>query len=259
MTCDRIPLDTACTIEPGKSFTTADGGTNMLTAADLEERPERVASIVDHTNVDPTATVAEIRELCEEVREYGFYSAVVVPYHAELASDLLGDDADVVAVVGFPYGVQNPAAKRAECAALDPFVDEIDMVMHRTAFANGDEEGVVADVEAVRDAIGDATLKCIVESPALSDAEITRAAELAERGGADFVKTAVGYDGPTDPAEVEAIRRGVDPDTGIKASGGIGSFEEALEMVRAGATRIGASSGVEIVESAREYGATEDS
>lgn len=225
----------------------------MLAATDLEERPERVASLIDHTNVDPTATEAEIRELCEEVLEYDFCSAVVVPYHAELAHDILDGEANVVAVVGFPYGVQNPAAKRAECAALDPFVDEIDMVMHRTAFANGDEEGVVADVEAVRDAVGDATLKCIVESPALSEAEISQAAALVEQGGADFVKTAVGYDGPTDPAEVEAIRRGVDPDTGVKASGGIGSFEAVLEMVRAGATRIGASSGVDIVESAREY------
>jgi deoxyribose-phosphate aldolase len=225
----------------------------MLTAADLEERPERVASLIDHTNVDPTAKEAEIRDLCEEVLEYDLCSAVVVPYHAELADELVGDEANVAAVVGFPYGVQNSAAKRAECAALDPFVDEIDMVMHRTAFANGDEEGVVADVQAVRDAVGDTTLKCIVESPALSDDEITRAAELLESGGVDFVKTAVGYDGPTDPAEVEAIRRGVDPETGVKASGGIGSFEAVLEMVRAGATRIGASSGVEIVESAKEY------
>jgi deoxyribose-phosphate aldolase len=225
----------------------------MLTAADLEDRPERVASLIDHTNVDPVATEAEIRDLCEEVLEYGFCSAVVVPYHAELAHEIVGDEANVAAVVGFPYGVQNPAAKRAECAALEPFVDEIDMVMHRTAFANGDEEGVVADVEAVRDAIGDTTLKCIVESPALTPAETTRAAELVEQGGADIVKTAVGYDGPTDPEEVEAIRRGVDPDTGVKASGGIGSFEAVLEMVEAGATRIGASSGVEIVESARAY------
>jgi len=129
--------------------------------------------------------------------------------------------------------------------------------MNRTAFANGDADAVVEDVEAVRDAVGDATLKCIVESPALSAEETARAAELAEAGGADIVKTAVGYDGPTDPAEVEAIRRGVDSSTGVKASGGIGSFEEALEMVQAGATRIGASAGVEIVESIEEYRARE--
>ena len=215
----------------------------------LRDDPETVASIIEHTNVDPAATAAEIRELCGEVLEYGFRSAVVVPYHAQLADELLGDEANVVVVVGFPYGIQNSAAKRAEIEALIEYADEFDMVMNRTAFANGDEAAVVADVEAVREAVGDRTLKCIIESPALSPSEIRRAASLVESGGADFVKTAVGYDGPTDPAEVEAIRDGVGPDTGIKASGGIGSFEAALEMVSAGATLIGASSGVEIYES----------
>ena len=229
----------------------------MLSASDLEENPELVASLIDHTNVEPTATRAEIRQLGEEVLEYGFCSAVVVPYHAELAHDIVGEEANVAAVVGFPYGVQHSDAKRAECRAISEFVDEFDMVMDRTAFANGDSDAVVEDVEAVREEVGDATLKCITESPALSAEATTRAAELAEAGGADFVKTAVGYDGPTDPAEVEAIRRGVDANTGVKASGGIGSFDAALEMVRAGATRIGASSGVEIVESIEEWRATE--
>lgn len=215
----------------------------------LRDDPETVASIIDHTNVDPTATEAEIRELCAEVREYGFCSAVVVPYHARLADELVGDDANVVVVVGFPYGIQNSAAKRAEIEALTGYVDEFDMVMNRTAFANDDHEAVVEDVEAVADAVGDRTLKCIIESPALSPSGIRHAAELVEEGGADFVKTAVGYDGPTDSAEIEAIRDGVSADTSIKASGGISDFETTLEMVRAGASRIGASSGVEIYES----------
>jgi deoxyribose-phosphate aldolase len=214
----------------------------------LRDDPESVASIIDHTNVDPAATEDEIRELCREVTEYGFCSAVVVPYHAALASELVGEAANVVAVIGFPYGIQNSAAKRAEIEALLEYADEIDMVMNRTAFANGDEEAVVEDVRAVAEAVGDRTLKCIIESPALSVPEIRRAAALAEEGGADFVKTAVGYDGPTDPREVEAIREGVGSDTAIKASGGIGSFEEVLEMVAAGASRIGASSGVEIYQ-----------
>jgi len=160
----------------------------MSLADSLRENPDRLTSIIDHTNVDPTATEAEIRELCRAVLEYGFCSAVVVPYHANLAHD----------------------------------------------------------IAAVKDAIGDTTLKCIIESPALSRPEIEQAAALAEEGGADLVKTAVGYDGPTDHAEVEAIRNGISSDTGIKASGGISSFDEVLEMVTAGATRIGASSGVEI-------------
>lgn len=224
----------------------------MTLADELKANPERIASVIDHTNVDPTSTEAEVRALCEDVLEYGFCSAVVVPYHARLADEILGGRANVVAVVGFPYGIQNSEAKREEARELLEYADELDMVMNRTAFANGDDEFVVEDVEAVKDAAGDKPLKCIVESPALSPAEIARAAELVERGGADFVKTAVGYDGPTDPTEVEAIRDAVDSTTGIKASGGIRSFEAALEMIEAGATRIGTSSGVEICESIRE-------
>ena len=215
----------------------------------LRDDPERVASIIDHTNVDPTATEGEVRTLCDEVLEYGFRSAVVVPYHAELANELIAGEANVVAVIGFPYGIQNSAAKRSEVEALRAHVDEFDMVMNRTAFANGDREAVVDDVEAVRDAVGEKTLKCIIESPALTPPEIRRAAELVEEGGADFVKTAVGYDGPTATEEITAIRDAVGSDTRIKASGGISTFDEALEMVAAGATRIGASSGVEIYES----------
>jgi deoxyribose-phosphate aldolase len=220
-----------------------------MNAEELRAEPERVASLIDHTNVEPDATGAEIRRLCSEVREYGFRSAVVVPYHVPLAAELIGDVANVVAVIGFPYGVQNTAAKRAEIEALGERVDELDMVMDRTAFADGDHERVVEDIRGVREAVGDKTLKCIIESPALSTGEIETASELVERGGADFVKTAVGYEGGCDAEEVRTMREAVGPDVSVKASGGIGSFEEVLEMVEAGAARIGASSGVEIVES----------
>lgn len=217
--------------------------------ADLRASPERVASLLDHTNVEPDATEAEIRTLCAEVREYDFRSVVVVPYYAELAAELVGESADVVAVVGFPYGIQNTPAKRAEATALLAHADELDVVMNRTAFANGDYDAVREDVRAVSEAVGDTTLKCIIESPTLSEEEIRTAAELVVSGGANFVKTAVGYDGGCDPAEVRAIREAVGPDVGVKASGGIHSFEEALAMVEAGATRLGASAGVEIVRS----------
>ena len=216
---------------------------------DLRDNPGQIASIIDHTNVEPDASEADIRELCAEVREYGFCSAVVVPYHAELAADLVGDMANVVAVVGFPYGVQNTRAKQIEVEALTDHADELDMVMNRTAFANGDTECVLKDITAIKETVGEKTLKCIIESPTLSDAEIRTAAELVAKAGADFVKTAVGYDGGCDPAEVRAMREAVGPDVGVKASGGIHSFKDALEMVEAGATRIGASAGVDIIES----------
>lgn len=220
-----------------------------MNADDLRADPERVATLIDHTNVEPDATEADVRTLCGEVREYGFCSAVVVPYHAELAARLVGDVANVVVVVGFPYGVQNSEAKRAEVDELLEYADELDMVMNRTAFANGDRDCVISDVRAVKEAVGEKTLKCIIESPALSEDEIRTATKLVTEGGADFVKTAVGYDGGCDAREVRAMCESAGPDVGVKASGGIHSFEEVLEMVEAGATRIGASSGVDIVES----------
>jgi len=225
----------------------------MSLEATLDADPTQIASILDHTNVDPAATAAEIRTLCREVREHDFCSAVVVPYHAPLAHERLDGAANVVAVVGFPYGIQNASAKRAEVEALRPYVDEFDMVMNRTAFANGDDEAVIDDVAAVRDAVGDRPLKCIIESPTLDPEAITHATGLVESGGADYVKTAVGYDGPTTREEIDAIRAGIGDDTAIKASGGISTYEEAMAMVRAGASRIGASSSVEILESSRDH------
>jgi deoxyribose-phosphate aldolase len=224
-----------------------------MDAATLRETPERVAELIDHTNAEPDSTAAEIRQLCDEVLAYDLNAACVVPYHAELAADVLGDEADVVVVVGFPYGVQNSRAKRAEVEELLAHADELDVVMNRTAFANGDDEYVVNDIRTVKQAVGEQTLKCIIESPTLSDAEIRHAAELVDEGGADFVKTAVGYEGGCDVAEVRAMREAAGPHVEVKASGGIGSFEAALEMVEAGATRIGASSGDDIVESAAAW------
>jgi deoxyribose-phosphate aldolase len=224
-----------------------------MDAATLRETPERVAELIDHTNAEPDSTAAEIRQLCVEVLASDLNAACVVPYHAELAADVLGDEADVVVVVGFPYGVQNSRAKRAEVEELLAHADELDVVMNRTAFANGDDEYVVNDIRTVKQAVGEQTLKCIIESPTLSDAEIRHAAELVDEGGADFVKTAVGYEGGCDVAEVRAMREAAGPHVEVKASGGIGSFEAALEMVEAGATRIGASSGDDIVESAAAW------
>lgn len=222
----------------------------MVSVRELQDDPDTVRSLIDHTNVDPTATTAEIRELCQEVITYDFRSAVVVPYHVPLVAEQLGDHANVVTVVGFPYGVQNTAAKRAEIQAVAEYVDEVDMVINRTAFANDDDDAVVADIRDVKTALDDTPLKCIIESPELSLPEVRHAAELVAAGGADFVKTAVGYSGPASADTVRAIHDVVGDELGIKASGGISSFDDVVEMVAAGATRIGASSGVEIVESA---------
>lgn len=223
----------------------------MVDIASLETDPQSIASIIEHTNVEPDATRDEIEQLCQEVLDYGFHAAVVVPYHAKYAAELVGDAANVVTVIGFPYGIQNSAAKRAELEALVDVVDELDMVINRTAFANGDDNAVQDDIQAVVEAAGSTPVKCIIESPALEPSEIERAAQLVEAGGAAFVKTAVGYDGGTNPEDIRRIAS-VTEDVGIKASGGIGSFTEAKAMVEAGATRIGASSGDEIINSIPE-------
>lgn len=221
----------------------------MSLAEEIRRSPAQISSIIDQTNVDPVSTREDIRALCEDVRSYTFYSAVVVPYHVPLASEVLAGEAKVGTVIGFPYGVQSTEAKIAEARAVLEDVDEVDMVMNRTAFRNGDFDLVVDDISRLKDAIGDVVLKCIIESPALTEDEITEAARLVERAGADFVKTAVGYDGPTEVAEIRHIREAVGDDMDIKASGGVSTFEDALAMVEAGATRIGTSSGVEIMQS----------
>lgn len=220
----------------------------MVSVSTLVDDPEAIASIIEHTNVEPDATREEIDQLCDEVIEYGFHAAVVVPYHAAYAAERIGNAANVVTVIGFPYGIQTAEAKIAELEALADTVDELDMVINRTAFANHDDEAVQDDIEAVVEAAGSTPVKCIIESPALNETDIKRAAKLVEAGGADFVKTAVGYDGGTTPEDIRTIAAATD-EIGIKASGGIGTFAEAKEMVAAGATRIGASSGVDIVES----------
>ncbi|MFW6152925.1 MAG: deoxyribose-phosphate aldolase [Halobacteriota archaeon] len=221
----------------------------MSLVTELERSPASIAALIEQTNVDPVASRADIERLCADVNRFGFHSAVVVPYHARLARDQLGDTASVGTVIGFPYGVQSTAAKRAEIDDLGEAVDEFDMVMNRTAFRNGDDDLVVEDIRGVRAAAGDRILKCIIESPTLDPDAIARAARLVEEGGADFVKTAVGYDGPTDPTEVGLIREAVSDEMGVKASGGIASYEDALAMVEAGASRIGTSSGRAIMDS----------
>ncbi|MFW6449069.1 MAG: deoxyribose-phosphate aldolase [Halobacteriota archaeon] len=224
----------------------------MDLAERLRSTPSTVADLLEHTNVDPVSSVDAIDRLCDAVASHGFRAAVVVPYHAERVARALDGRAATVAVVGFPYGVQPTAAKRAEVEAIAPHVDEVDMVMDRTAFHNGDLETVRADVAAVKSAAGDRTLKVIIESPTLEPAAIKRAASTVAGAGADVVKTAVGYDGPTDPEEVRLIREAVGVGVGVKASGGIADFEDVLTMVEAGATHIGTSSGVAIMDSIAE-------
>lgn len=205
-----------------------------------------VASHIEHTAVGPEVTTSDARALANEVNVYGFRSAVVTPYHAETVAEHLDEDRKLVVVIGFPYGIEPTVAKLAEFEAVRSWVDEVDLVMNRIAFADGDHDAVVDDIEQLAEAIGDRPLKVILETPVLSPFEIETAAGLAVDGGADVVKTAVGYDGPASPRQVALMRETVGTGVGVKASGGIRTYADVLEMLEAGADYIGTSSGVDI-------------
>ncbi len=205
-----------------------------------------VAAHIEHTAVGPEVSSADARTLANEVNIYGFRSAVVTPYHVETVANLLEDEQLLVTVIGYPYGIEPTAAKVAEFEGVAEYVDEVDLVMNRIAFIDGDQEVIVDDIATINEVIGDRPLKVIIESPLLSSYEIETASQLALDGGANVVKTAVGYDGPAATSHVELIRKTVGDAAAVKASGGIRTYSDVIAMLEAGADYIGTSSGVEI-------------
>ncbi|QGY41528.1 deoxyribose-phosphate aldolase [Pseudodesulfovibrio cashew] len=205
---------------------------------------------IDHTLLKPAATVQDLDLLCAQAVKYGFYGVCVNPSLVSLASWKLKDESPVpVSVVGFPLGATLPEVKAFETAAVvGNGAQEVDMVMNLGAFKAGDDNLVLKDIRAVVEAADGAPVKVILETALLSDEEIVRACRLSVDGGAKFVKTSTGF-GPGG-ATVEAVRlmrETVGPDIGVKASGGIGTYDQAIDMLRAGANRIGASASVTIV------------
>ena len=211
--------------------------------------PKSIASIIEHTNVSVNSREKDIVKLCKEVLKYKFYAAVTLPYYSKLVSKLLKGRAKVVTVIGFPYGVQTTDAKVTEVKSVLDYVDEFDMIMNRTAFSNKDYRYVVNDIKAVVKAAGKKIVKVIIETPELSYKEIKIASRLVAESGAHFVKTAVGYSGPAKVEHVKIMKSVVKDKVKIKASGGIKNFNQALEMIKAGADRIGTSRGVDIIKS----------
>lgn len=216
---------------------------------EIAKVPKKIASFIEHTNVKVEAKKSDIRKLCEEVLKYKFYGAVVLPYYVKLARKLLKGKAKVISVIGFPYGVQPTIAKVAEVKDIFKYVDEFDMIINRSALLNKDYGYVVNDIKNVVRAASPKIVKVIIETPTLSDSEIKVASKLVMKAGAHFVKTAVGYSGAAKAEHVKIIKSVVKNELGIKASGGIRNFEQALEMIKAGASRIGTSHGVEIIKS----------
>ncbi|WP_409289357.1 deoxyribose-phosphate aldolase [Peribacillus sp. SCS-37] len=210
-----------------------------------------IAKLIDHTALKPQVTEAEIRKLCQEARDYGFFSVCVNPAWVALCADILKDsEVKVCTVIGFPLGAATPETKSFETAdAVKNGAGEVDMVINIGALRDKNDELVLRDIKAVVDAAGaQALTKVIIETSLLTQEEKVRACELAVKAGASFVKTSTGFStGGAVIEDIELMRKTVGPDIGVKASGGIRSTEDALRMVKAGANRIGASAGPAIL------------
>ncbi|MSR61849.1 MAG: deoxyribose-phosphate aldolase [Planctomycetes bacterium] len=215
-----------------------------------------IAAVIDHTLLAPSASAVAIEALCSEAREHEFAAVCVNGVHVGLCARLLeGSSVAVSAVIGFPLGANDPRAKRLEARlALDEGARELDMVLQLGALLSGDHERVAGDIEGVvveAQARG-ARVKVILETGVLERAHIVAACRIAERAGADFVKTCTGF-GPrgVTRADVELLRTSVGPALGVKASGGIKSARFARELLAAGATRLGTSASLAILREAQ--------
>jgi deoxyribose-phosphate aldolase len=219
--------------------------------------PGNVAVLLDHTLLRPEATRGEIERLCGEALRFGFASVCVNPWYVPLAHDLTrGSIVKVCTVVGFPLGATLPQVKISEAEeAIRLGAQEIDMVQNIGALRSRDDGQAEADIRGVVEAChrGGAICKVILETALLTQDEKVRAALLVKRAGADFVKTSTGFSLAGGTAEdVALLRATVGNDLGVKASGGIRSLEDLEKMVNAGATRIGTSAGVRIMEQVSE-------
>lgn len=207
--------------------------------------------MIDHTILKPEATEAAVQKIIDEAKEYNFFSVCINPCWVAFASEQLADtDVAVCTVIGFSLGANTPEVKAYEAAdAIKNGANEVDMVINIGALKSQQYDHVRQDIQGVVDAAkGKALVKVIIETALLTDEEKVKACELAKEAGADFVKTSTGFStGGAKVADIRLMRETVGPDMGVKASGGVHNAEEALAMIEAGATRIGASTGVAIV------------
>jgi deoxyribose-phosphate aldolase len=218
-------------------------------AADI---PLDLAKYIDHTLLKAEATAAQIDELCDEAAEFGFASVCINPTWVKRAAiRLRGSGVPVCTVIGFPLGATTPEIKAMETRrALRDGAREVDMVINIGALKSGQHDLVKTDISKVVDAAHEAGALCkvIIEAGLLTDEEKVVASSLAKAAKADYVKTSTGFlAGGATVYDVALMRETVGPDMGVKASGGVRTAEEAEDMIAAGATRIGASAGVQIV------------
>jgi len=214
-----------------------------------------IAKYIDHTILKPEATVDDVRKLCKEAKEYNFASVCVNGCHAALVStELAGSDVKTCVVVGFPLGAMTKGAKAFETAeAIGNGANEIDMVINVGALKDKNYDLLKEDIEAVVNAAkGKAIVKVIIETCLLNDEEKVKVCEIAKEAKADFVKTSTGFSNSGATKEdITLMRKTVGESLGVKASGGVRDYKTAMEMVNAGASRIGASASISIVSESK--------
>lgn len=217
---------------------------------------ENISCYIDHTLLKPEATQEQIITLCKEAKEYEFASVCVNPYWVSFCGDQLKESpVKVCTVIGFPLGANTTVVKVAETLqAIEDGADEVDMVMNISALKSGKDIDVETDIRAITEAVQKATgnnqtlVKVILETCLLDNEEKVRACNLSEKAGADFVKTSTGFSkGGATVEDVKLMKKTVGSRMEVKASGGIRDTQTALAMIQAGATRIGTSSGIQIV------------
>ena len=204
---------------------------------------------VDHTLLKPIATWEDIQKICDESIEYNTASICIPSCYISRINEKYGDKVNICTVVGFPLGYSTTEAKVLEAKqAIENGANEIDMVINISDVKNGDYDKVTAEIKALKEAVGDKILKVIIETCYLTDEEKKIACELAVKAGTDYVKTSTGFGtGGSTPADIKLMRETVGENIGVKASGGVRCEEDAVKVIDAGATRIGASASIAIV------------
>jgi len=220
-------------------------------------KKKQLAKMIDHTLLKPNAMRTDIERLCDEAKIYGFAAVCINPTYVPLASELLrGSDVKVDTVIGFPLGANTPTVKAYEAeVAITEGAEELDMVINIGALKSGDFHLVKEDIVAVVTVAqkGNATLKVIIEACYLTDEEKVKVCQIILDSGCDFVKTSTGFgDYGAKVEDVQLLRKIAGNQMGVKAAGGIRTYEDALKMINAGASRLGASSGIRILEGCPE-------
>ncbi|GEP65635.1 deoxyribose-phosphate aldolase [Clostridium beijerinckii] len=214
-----------------------------------------IAKYMDHTILKPEAAEEDVKRLCREAKEYSFASVCVNGCYAKLVStELVGSEVKTCVVVGFPLGAMTKEAKAFETSqAIENGASEIDMVINVGALKDKNYSLLKDDIEAVVNAAkGKALVKVIIETCLLTDEEKVKACEIAKEAKADFVKTSTGFStGGATKEDIALMRKTVGPDLGVKASGGVRDFKAAMDMINVGASRIGSSNSIAIVNESK--------